>query len=80
MYQMHPNAEILYLTKAGDYLFDTYQDIQGAASGGGGGGADLVMNALNEFKAKCPPNFSILVIKEKIKEVTPYIVVILQEC
>lgn len=78
---MHPNAEILYLTKAGDTLFDTFQSIQGSSGGGGGGGQqEAVMNSLVEFKTKCPPNFSMISIKEKIKDMTPYVVVVLQEC
>lgn len=80
MYQMHPNAEILYLTKAGDTLFDTFQSIQGSSGGGGGGATDVVMNSLVEFKTKCPPHFNMLNIKEKIKDITPYNVVVLQEC
>lgn len=38
------------------------------------------MNTLNEFKTKCPHEFNMFLIEEKVKEKSPYIVVCLQEC
>ena len=38
------------------------------------------MSILLDFKQRCPPEFNMLIIEEKVKDRTPYIVVCLQEC
>jgi len=82
MFGMHPNAEIGYLTAMSETIFDTIIEVQGgAASGGKKSEEDGVVGRLNEFKHKIHNrSFSLLDIRGKMKEMTPYNVVCLQEC
>lgn len=81
MFGMHANAEIGYLTQTCDTLFKTVMEVQGGSSGGGAGAKDdTVMATLMYFKNECPVDFNMIGINEKVKEKTPYVVVVLQEC
>lgn len=52
----------------------------GSSAGGSSKKDDGVMVTLADFKARCPHEFNIFLIEERIKEKSPYIVVCLQEC
>ena len=82
MFGMHPNAEIGYLTAMSETIFDTIIEVQGgAASGGKKSEEDGVVGRLNEFKHKIHNRSFVLIdIRGKMKEMTPYNVVCLQEC
>ena len=81
MFGMHPNAEIGYLTQTCEQVFSTVLEVQGGSSGGGSAKKDDgVMITLTDFKTRCPHEYNMLTVEDKIKEKTPYIVVCLQEC
>ena len=84
MFGMHPNAEINYLTATGDRIFATIIDVSGGGATGGGDSSkkkeDMVIDSLNAYKTKLPPDFKMLEINAKTKERPPFIVVCLQEC
>eukprot|EP00820_Chromera_velia_P017919 Cvel_27114.t1-p1 / transcript=Cvel_27114.t1 / gene=Cvel_27114 / organism=Chromera_velia_CCMP2878 / gene_product=Dynein alpha chain, flagellar outer arm, putative / transcript_product=Dynein alpha chain, flagellar outer arm, putative / location=Cvel_scaffold3327:4083-17851(-) / protein_length=1557 / sequence_SO=supercontig / SO=protein_coding / is_pseudo=false len=81
MFGLHQNAEIGYLTQQSEFVFSTIQEVSGGGGGGGGGGKkeDLIKEMIEDFLGRLPENFSIAAIKERVKDLTPYIVVSLQE-
>jgi len=63
-----------------EMLFSSILEIQGGSLKGGSSGDDSIMIILKDFQSRCPKMFNMLLINEKVKEKTPFIVVCLQEC
>jgi len=77
---LHPNAEIGLLISDNEYLFGQIQAVEGAGGGGGGGGKEeKVQNTLTFILDNLPEEFSMIEVKGRNKERTPYIVFVLQE-
>lgn len=79
MFGLHPNAEIGYLSTQSETLFATIQSVSGG-SASGGGDDDKVKNIIATFLSTLPGDFNMFEVHGKVKEVTPYVVVCLQEC
>ena len=79
MFGLHPNAEIGYLTNLGETIFATVLKVSGA-SGGGGNVEDAAQEIINKFLKDIPENFNMIEITGRITELTPYMIVSLQEC
>lgn len=81
MFGLHPNAEIGYLTAAGDALFDQILLIQGGSAKGAGSGPQ---NIIDEFLKKLnddAPLFDMIGLKAKSTgDPDPFWIVCLQEC
>jgi dynein heavy chain len=81
MFGLHPNAEIGYLTAAGDALFDQILLIQGGSAKGAGSGPQ---NIIDEFLKKLnedAPLFDMLGLKAKSTgDPDPFWIVAIQEC
>ncbi|CAK9037426.1 unnamed protein product [Durusdinium trenchii] len=79
--QMHPNAEIGFLTNQGISIFKTIADITGG--GGGGGSADISASTplITSYLTALPTNLDMIDIRGRLKEedYTPFIIVSLQE-
>ena len=81
---LHPNADISFLQNEQSSLFRQLIEI----SGGGGGAAGLSKEAVIEkmvvdFLERLPDDFNLFEIKSRIgpsENLTPYLVVLLQEC
>ena len=82
MFGMHSNAEIGYLTAQSETIFNTIIEVQGGSSTGGSKNEEEgVMARLSDFKHKIlNKSFILIDIRGKMKEMTPYNVVCLQEC
>jgi dynein heavy chain len=84
MFGLHPNAEIGYLTAAGEVLFESILQIQGGAGGGGGSESEAVGAIIKDFIDKLYPEFNMHEVKEKGKkgedaDPDPFWIVCLQE-
>lgn len=60
-------------------FFRLILEVQGGSSGGGGKKDDGVMTTILDFKARTPKEFDLIDINSRVKEKTPFIVVVLQE-
>lgn len=80
MFGMHPNAEIGYLTAQTDTIFATILEVQGGSGGAGGSSEDAVKGIMDDYRARTPEAFNMIVMEEKAKEKSPFVVVCLQEC
>lgn len=81
MFGLHPNAEIGYLTTAGESLFDQILQIQGGTQSSGDGGG--VQQIIDNFIKDVPDEFSLIELKLKKsddEEPSPMWIVALQEC
>jgi dynein heavy chain len=76
LFGMHPNAEIGYLTTMCDTIFETILSVQGG-SGGGSKKDSGSMSILLDLKNRTPIDFNLFDINTKIKDKTPYVVVVL---
>lgn len=84
LYGMHPNTEITFLTNASSHLFTTVLSMQPRKAGGGGGNAgptreEKLMEQMNDMAEKVPELYSLLEMNARVEELTPYIIVSLQE-
>eukprot|EP00920_Eleutheroschizon_duboscqi_P039681 GHVT01095307.1.p1 GENE.GHVT01095307.1~~GHVT01095307.1.p1 ORF type:complete len:1472 (-),score=182.88 GHVT01095307.1:1015-5367(-) len=81
MFGLHPNAELGFLTAQGEELFVIIQDISGTGVSGAGAasGEDPLGEALVDLLRRIPANIDVPAARTKIKTLTPYIVVGLQE-
>ena len=81
---LHPNADISYLNNECFSLFRQLMELGGG--GGGGGGAskeDVIAKMVVDFLERLPGEFNLFDIKSRIgpaENLTPYLVVMLQEC
>lgn len=81
MFGMHPNAEIGYLTVQCDSLFGTIQEVEGGSGGASSEGeTEQVKALLSDLQKRTPGGYSMIILQEKAKDMTPYMVVCLQEC
>lgn len=82
MFGLHPNAEIGYLTTTGEKLFTTILQCSGSAGGAGGDQDDTVRKYIEEYLERLPEEFGMIDmnIAAKKKNMTPFVVVCLQEC
>jgi dynein heavy chain, axonemal len=82
MFGLHPNAEIGYLTTTAEFLFDQIMQVQGGGSGGGKGRKeDIARVYIDKFLEELPEQFFLLEITQRAEgNLTPYVVVVLQEC
>lgn len=81
MYGMHPNAELSLSTSLGETLFRTLMEVSGGgggSAGSAGGGEAGVRNALKDFLERLPEPFIMVEIEARVKDKTPYVVVVLQ--
>eukprot|EP00918_Siedleckia_nematoides_P007946 GHVU01017259.1.p5 GENE.GHVU01017259.1~~GHVU01017259.1.p5 ORF type:complete len:127 (+),score=17.96 GHVU01017259.1:3721-4101(+) len=82
MFGLHQNAEVGYLTSQAEALSKSIQDVTGASAGEGGAGnerAKLVTSMATEFLSRLPAAIDIVEVKSKAKDLTPFVVVSLQE-
>lgn len=77
MFGLHPNAEIGYLTNLGETIFATILTITGG--GGKGSGDGGIVDTINNFLKDLPEDFNMLEIQGRITELTPYMIVSIQE-
>lgn len=84
---MHANAEIGFLTSAGERLFGTILRLTGGGGGSddSGGGGRTVMTIIDELMDKSPGKFDMMILNERagplmLGPLGPYTVVALQEC
>jgi len=61
-------------------LFDTILAVQGGGGGSGGKGGDIVQQLIEQFLGQLPIDFNLLEIQTRVEEMSPYIIVALQEC
>jgi dynein heavy chain len=81
MFGLHPNAEIGYLTAAGDALFDQILLIQGGSAQGAGSGPQNIIDDFLKKIADEAPQFDMLTLKAKSTgDPDPFWIVCLQEC
>jgi dynein heavy chain, axonemal len=78
MFGLHPNAEIGYLTNLGESIFSIISRIAGGGVAGGGA-SDALKNQIEGLQNTLPENFNILEITGRYTELTPYLIVSLQE-
>ena len=84
LFYLHSNAEIIYLTSQGEFLFSSVFEIQGGSSTSSdkSSGAVSINEIIKNFMDKlrnCVP-FNLAQIKTKTKKLEPYDIVALQEC
>jgi len=79
MFGLHPNAEIGYLTNLGESIFKIILRISGNSGGGGKGAGDVVKELIAKFLGQLPENFNYLEIQGRYTDLTPYLIVSLQE-
>ena len=81
MFGLHPNAEIGYLTAAGDALFDQILLIQGGSGQASGSGPQNIIDAFLKQIADEAPQFDMITLKAKSTgDPDPFWIVCLQEC
>eukprot|EP00306_Pavlova_sp_CCMP459_P002806 CAMPEP_0185179034 /NCGR_PEP_ID=MMETSP1139-20130426/31803_1 /TAXON_ID=298111 /ORGANISM="Pavlova sp., Strain CCMP459" /LENGTH=3023 /DNA_ID=CAMNT_0027744869 /DNA_START=1 /DNA_END=9072 /DNA_ORIENTATION=+ len=81
LFGLHPNAEIGLLISTCEDLFKAIFTLAGGSAGGGGGGnkEGAVKDLIVEMQEQLPAEFSMLDVKGRVKEKTPYVVFVLQE-
>jgi dynein heavy chain len=79
MFGLHPNAEIGYLTNLGETIFNTILKISGSSAGSGAGGDSAVKDLIEKFLKDCPEPYNMVELMAKAPELTPYIIVSIQE-
>jgi dynein heavy chain len=79
MFGLHPNAEIGYLTNLGETIFSIILRISGSGGAGGKSAADVVKELISSFLGQLPESFNIVEITSRYAELTPYLIVSLQE-
>ena len=81
---LHANADISYLQYECSSLFTMLIDISGGSGGSGGKSKEAVIEKMvQDFLGKLPEDFNLFDIKNRIgpsENLTPYLVVLLQEC
>lgn len=80
LFGLHANAEINYLTDFSETVMNTILVTTGGGGGGGGSAEDQIAEQIALYLGSLPPQYNMLEIKSKIKELGPYIIVALQEC
>jgi len=81
MFGLHANAEITFLTKESEYLFDTLITLTGGIGGEEGiSREEMVADKIETLLPQLPENFNMEDITSRIDKRTPYINVCLQEC
>jgi dynein heavy chain len=82
MYGLHANAGIGNLMNSTTVLFDTIMTLQGSGGGGDDGGPSMesvVTGLVEEYLEKLPENFNDFEIRARVTEMSPYVLVVLQE-
>mmetsp|Transcript_31209 Transcript_31209/g.79123 ORF Transcript_31209/g.79123 Transcript_31209/m.79123 type:complete len:3875 (-) Transcript_31209:127-11751(-) len=81
---LHPNADISFLQNEQSSLFSQLVEISGGGGGGAGASKEAVIEKMVvDFLERLPENFNMFDIKSRIgpsENITPYLVVLLQEC
>lgn len=82
LFGLHPNAEVGFLNAEASSLFTQYLELSGGASSGGGAAERdaKIESSLESILEKCPEEFNMFDLNQRIQEKTPFIVVCLQEC
>jgi len=81
LFGLHPNAEIGLLIANCDLLFKAVFTLAGGGASGGGGAnkEGKVKEVITEMQDALPQPFSMIEVKMRVKEKTPYVVFVLQE-
>jgi len=80
LFGLHPNAEIGLLISNCDSLFKAIFTLAGGSAGGGGANKEgTVKDLIVDMQEHLPSEFSMLEVKTRVKEKTPYVVFVLQE-
>jgi dynein heavy chain len=79
MFGLHPNAEIGYLTNLGETIFNTIIKVTGGGGGGGAGAQEAIVAQIQNFLKDLPEDFNMIEIQGRIPELTPYMIVSIQE-
>ena len=81
---LHPNADISYLNNECFSLFRQLMELSGGGGGAGGASKDeIIAKMVVDFLERLPENYNLFDIKDRIgdpKNLTPYLIVMNQEC